>query len=212
MGSDPILSRFDILCVIRDDSDPLQDERLADHVISSHIRSHPKATVNDKAVRPKLQQKKSHVEPIDPDLLQKYIIYARQRVKPQIADRDKLANFYKDIRAEAFRSGGAPMTARHIESIVRLAEASAKIELRQHVNASDLDFAISIMLESFIQSQKHQVAEELRRKFRRYITQAVPLADQFMALLERLFREKAADLQAEGKSVEACRIPVLMTE
>merc|ERR1711939_30204 len=212
MGSDPILSRFDILCVIRDDSDPLQDERLADHVISSHIRSHPKATVNDKAVRPKLQQKKSHVEPIDPDLLQKYIIYARQRVKPQIADRDKLANFYKDIRAEAFRSGGAPMTARHIESIVRLAEASAKIELRQHVNSSDLDFAISIMLESFIQSQKHAIAEELRKNFRRYITIATSLSDQFMQLLLRLFRDKAEDMRSLGAEVVITEIAVPMTD
>merc|ERR1712203_670622 len=61
-------------------------------------------------------------------------------------DKDKLANFYKDIRAEAFRSGGAPMTARHIESIIRLSEASARIELRQHVNSKDLDFARSIRL------------------------------------------------------------------
>jgi len=154
------------------------------------------------------------LEPIDQELLQKYIIYARQRFKPQITDidKDKLANFYKDLRAEAFRSGGAPMTARHIESIIRLAEASAKIELRQHVNAGDLDFAISIMLESFIQSQKHQVAEELRRNFRRYITQVTPLSDQFMQLLVRLFRQKAEDRRSLGGEVEATEVPVPMTD
>jgi len=212
--SDPILSRFDVLCVIKDESDPLQDERLADHVISSHIRSHPAATVNDKAVRPKLQEKKSHIEPIDQDLLKKYIIYARQRVKPQITDidKDKLANFYKDIRAEAFRSGGAPMTARHIESIIRLSEASAKIELRQHVNSGDLDFAISIMLESFIQSQKHAIAEELRKNFRRYVTQATSLSDQFMQLLLKLFRDKAEDLASLGAEVVLSEVAVPMTD
>lgn len=211
--SDPILSRFDLLCVIRDDADPTKDERLADHVVASHIRSHPAATARDKAIKPKLQ-KPSHQEPIDQDLLKKYIIYARQRIKPQLndLDKDKLANFYKDIRAEAFRSGGAPMTARHIESIVRLAEASAKIQLRQHVNAGDLDFAIGLILESFIQSQKHSVSEELRRKFRRYCSQSVSVEDQFVALLERLFREKAADLQGEGVVIEAARIPVRMTD
>merc|ERR1712137_861234 len=211
--SDPILSRFDVLGVLRDEADVVQDEQLADHVVCSHIRSHPDAK-GEKAVKPRRQDKASDVELIDQDLLQKYIVYARQRIKPQVSDidKDKLANFYKDIRAEAFRSGGAPMTARHIESIIRLAEASAKIELRQHVQSKDLDFAISIMLESFIQSQKHQVAEELRKKFKRYITQSMPLADQFMSLLERLFREKAADLQADGKEVEASRIPVLMTD
>merc|ERR1719502_2338509 len=153
-------------------------------------------------------------EPIPQDLLRKYIIYGRKRIKPQVSDidKDKLANFYKDIRAEAFRSGGAPMTARHIESIIRLSEASARIELRQHVNSKDLDFAISIMLESFIQSQKHQVAEELRKKFRRYIAQATPLSDQFMRLLERLFRDKAEDLRLQGHDVLAADVSVAMTD
>merc|ERR1719197_1242109 len=41
--SDPILSRFDLLCVLRDEADAVQDERLADHVVCSHIRSHPEA-------------------------------------------------------------------------------------------------------------------------------------------------------------------------
>merc|ERR1712046_561832 len=127
-------------------------------------------------------------------------------------DKDKLANFYKDIRAEAFRNGGAPMTARHIESIIRLAEASARIELRQHVQAKDLDFAISIMLESFIQSQKHAVAEEMRKKFRLYIAQATPLSDQFMRLLERLFRDKAEDLRLQGQDVQTSEFHVAMTD
>jgi DNA replication licensing factor MCM2 len=146
--------------------------------------------------------------------LKKYIIYGRQRVKPQLSDidKEKLATFYKDIRQEAFRTGGAPMTARHIESIIRLAEASARMELRQHVQAKDLDFAISIMLESFIQSQKHAVAEELRKKFRVYISQATPLSDQFVRLLERLFRDKAEDLRLQGHDVPAADISVAMTD
>lgn len=39
--SEPILSRFDILCVVRDVPDPLVDERLAKFVVNSHIRHHP---------------------------------------------------------------------------------------------------------------------------------------------------------------------------
>merc|ERR1711881_422078 len=50
--TDPILSRFDVLCVIRDEADQLQDERLADHVICSHIRSHPEADSDDKQAKP----------------------------------------------------------------------------------------------------------------------------------------------------------------
>merc|ERR1719400_21896 len=97
--TDPILSRFDMLCVLRDESDPVQDERLADHVVSSHIRSHPDATAEDKAQSPKLETRMEHVQPIDQDLLKYYIIYARKHVQPTTAgvDMEKVANFYKDI-------------------------------------------------------------------------------------------------------------------
>merc|ERR1719183_3448845 len=149
--SDPILSRFDVLCVLRDEADAVQDERLADHVICSHIRSHPEANSDDKLLQPKIQQKSSHVEPIDQELLKNYIVFARKHVFPKLTslDKEKLANFYKLIRAEAFKSGGAPMTARHVESIVRMAEANARIELRDHVLPKDLDNAIAVMFESF---------------------------------------------------------------
>jgi DNA replication licensing factor MCM2 len=39
--TDPILSRFDVLCVVRDAVDPVQDELLARFVVGSHLRSHP---------------------------------------------------------------------------------------------------------------------------------------------------------------------------
>merc|ERR1711953_625042 len=74
--SDPILSRFDVLCVLRDEADAVQDERLADHVVCSHIRSHGDASENDKQVRPRLQQVQTQVEAMPQELLQKYIIYA----------------------------------------------------------------------------------------------------------------------------------------
>merc|ERR1712241_155014 len=197
--TDPILSRFDMLCVLRDESDPVQDERLADHVVCSHIRSHPDSTAEDKAIRPKLEAQAEHVQPIDQDLLKYYIVYARKHVHPSIAGvhMEKVANFYKDIRAEAFRSGGAPMTARHIDSLVRIAEANARMELRQHVTARDVDNAIGVMLESFIQSQKHQVAEELRKKFKRYVVQATPPHEQFVGLLERLFKDRIGMARGE---------------
>lgn len=40
--TEPILSRFDILCVVKDSVDPVKDELLARFVVGSHLRSHPK--------------------------------------------------------------------------------------------------------------------------------------------------------------------------
>lgn len=39
--TEPILSRFDVLCVVRDTVDPVEDERLAKFVVGNHIRHHP---------------------------------------------------------------------------------------------------------------------------------------------------------------------------
>jgi len=216
--SDPILSRFDMLCVLRDESDPVQDELLAEHVVCSHMRSHPEATADERQIQPRLQQQASAIQPIDQELLQKYIVYARTKVHPKLRDVDneKLANFYADLRAEAFRSGGAPMTARHMDSLMRMTEAFARMELRDYVTEKDVDNAMAVMLESFIQSQKHQVAEELRKKFRRYISQATPMADQFMVMFEKLFKDKVRAMQlrqqAGAEPVEQSTVAVPMEE
>ena len=42
------------------------------------------------------------------------------------------------------------IAVRHIESIIRMAEAHAKIHLREFVLDEDIDLAINVMLESFI--------------------------------------------------------------
>lgn len=39
--TDPILQRFDILCVLQDTVDPVVDEKLATFVVNSHFKSHP---------------------------------------------------------------------------------------------------------------------------------------------------------------------------
>lgn len=39
--TEPILSRFDVLCVVQDLADPVIDEHLARFVVGSHMRSHP---------------------------------------------------------------------------------------------------------------------------------------------------------------------------
>merc|ERR1719253_2501397 len=87
--SDPILSRFDLLCVLRDECDPTQDEMLADHVVCSHIRSHPEGDANDKLTKPRQQHQTSHIEPIDQELLKSYIIFARKHVFPKATNLDK---------------------------------------------------------------------------------------------------------------------------
>lgn len=91
---------------------------------------------------------------IDQDKLKKYIMYAKKYVHPKLneIDKEKVTNFYADIRRESSVAGGIAIAVRHIESVLRMAEAHAKIHLRDHVRTDDIDTAIEMMLESFLQS------------------------------------------------------------
>ncbi len=54
------------------------------------------------------------------------------------------------MRHEAHISGGLHIAVRHIESVIRIAEAHARIHLRDSVRDDDVDVALSLMMESFI--------------------------------------------------------------
>ncbi len=62
-------------------------------------------------------------------MLTKYIMYARQYIKPQLhgIDQEKLAKLYADLRRESMACGGVPIAVRHIESVMRISEAHAKV-------------------------------------------------------------------------------------
>jgi DNA replication licensing factor MCM2 len=54
----------------------------------------------------------------------------------------QIASLYADLRAQSTISGGVPIAVRHIESIMRMAEATARMSLRDYVRDDDVDFAI----------------------------------------------------------------------
>lgn len=165
--SDAILSRFDCLCVVRDTVDPEKDRRLAGFVVDSHIKSHPNFEEDDVESTAQLPP-----PPVSQELLKKYIMYARVHCHPKLhnIDDDKIARLYAEMRAESMKSGGIPIAVRHVESIIRMSEAHAKIHLREYVIEDDVNMAIRVMLESFISSQKYQVMNTLRKHFSKYLS------------------------------------------
>ena len=52
---------------------------------------------------------------------------------------------------------------RHVESIIRIAEANARMHFREYVHSDDVDMAIRVMLESFIDTQKYAVMRNMRK-------------------------------------------------
>jgi len=113
--TDPILSRFDILTVIKDEVNEEQDDALATFVINSHMKSHPEIArilklredPNDlfaNEAHEKLQEvdtflkqnllnedkiKLNKDDLINQELLKKYIIYAKRYIHPKLNEIDK---------------------------------------------------------------------------------------------------------------------------
>ena len=92
-------------------------------------------------------------------------MYARERVRPKLYDLDseKLSRLFADLRRESAATGSFPITVRHLESMIRMAEASAKMSLREYVRTDDIDLAISVAIESFVNAQKMSIKKTLQR-------------------------------------------------
>jgi DNA replication licensing factor MCM2 len=184
--SDPIISRFDILCVVRDVIDAAEDERMANFVIGAHSTKEEEVVGFDQ-----------HRMMMGQDLLKKYVMYARHNVAPIFSEVDfeKVSHLYSDLRKESMASG-FPITVRHIESIVRMSEALAKMRLRNSVSGSDIDEAIDVALDSFMGAQKYSVTKSLRKKFIKYFNKST--GDVLVFLLREMFNEKLRAFHAHS--------------
>lgn len=133
--SDPILSRFDILLVLKDEFNMINDNKLANFIVDSHINNHPTELLHQKqnnAMEFEVENQKVNL--ISQDLLKKYIIYAKTHYgHPQLTEKcaRKLEDFYVQLRQESKKSSGLNIVVRHLESLTRLTLASAKLHLRQ---------------------------------------------------------------------------------
>lgn len=128
-----ILSRFDLIFVLRDVPNKESDSKMSAHILEIHRKgSSPVET------------------PIPVDLLRKYISYAKG-TKPVLGQEaiKRLNDFYLAMRS-ASEAEGSPVaiTARQLESLVRISEARTRVALRNEVSAEDAEAAIAIMKRS----------------------------------------------------------------
>uniref|UniRef100_A0A673Z3C1 DNA replication licensing factor MCM2 n=1 Tax=Salmo trutta TaxID=8032 RepID=A0A673Z3C1_SALTR len=193
--TEPIVSRFDILCVVRDTVDPVQDEMLARFVVGSHIKHHPSNKEGGMAgLEEVVLPNTTDVPPIPQELLRKYIMYSKERVRPKLnqMDQDKVAHIYSDLRKESMATGSIPITVRHIESMIRMAEAHARMHLRDYVVEDDVNMAIRVMLESFIDTQKFSVMRSMKKTFARYLAFRKDNNELLLFILKQLVSEQVA--------------------
>lgn len=130
-----ILSRFDLIFIVQDLPHAEHDRRLAKHILGIH-------TETDRARGF-----------IDPQILKKYVSYARRYIRPQLTpEATKLIEeFYIGLRqASLMTSETGPLaiaiTPRQLEALIRLTEAYAKMALKTKATAEEAEEAIRLMM------------------------------------------------------------------
>jgi len=151
-----LLSRFDIMFIITDVPDQEKDKELAEHIVQTnyagevytHQQQNPTSNFSEDEVEKATEDVQSA---IDPELMRKYIAFAKRNVFPTMTEEAKtvIEDFYVDLRSKGLDEGSAvPVTARKLEALVRLSEASARMRLGDHVEKRDAEKAVDIVMSS----------------------------------------------------------------
>jgi len=123
----PLLTRFDLIFVIRDVPERAVDEQIASHIMA-------------------IRRSRTFVQkpPLDIDFLRKYLLYCKN-IQPVITPEAErmLIDFYLEMRSQV-ESQAIPVTPRQLESLIRLAIARARLLLRNEVTKEDAAEAITL--------------------------------------------------------------------
>ena len=128
-----LINRFDLIFPIKDMPNREKDEKMASFILSMH--KNPESGVGE----------------ISTEILKKFFSYVRKRVHPQMSDAaiEEIKDYYITMRNSGSGDEAGiksiPITARQLEALVRLAEASAKLKLAKTVTKEDAKKAIELI-------------------------------------------------------------------
>ena len=128
-----LINRFDLIFPVRDIPDQQKDEKMANFI----LKLHQTGDVKDVSV--------------ETEKLTKYISYARGSVFPRLTDEalKEIQDFYVEMRNSGSGEEGIsaiPISARQLEALVRLGEASARARLSEEVTKEDAKRSIGLVM------------------------------------------------------------------
>ncbi len=141
----PLLSRFDIIFKLIDTPNRDNDSRLAGHILTTHRIGEIYRSLENNNLDIKVPDEENFLPEIDKDLIRKYVSYAKNKIFPRLSNEaiDILRDEY--IKTRSSSEDSIPITARQLESTIRLAEAAARARLSQMVTINDALMAKSIV-------------------------------------------------------------------
>lgn len=137
----------------------------------------------------------------DTDLLKKYILYARNTVSPVLARDAKstLQNYYLKLRKNE------NITIRDLESLMRLTEAKAKMELRNIANKKDAELIIQLYEKTLFKEEEKKAKKANLVEYLRELNgngQSVFSTEELNSFIERLGMKKPAEQIINNMNVQ----------
>lgn len=146
-----LMSRFDLIFVLTDDPDTKRDSAIAEHILKSNFAGELSTQIswNPEISQEDIDNAMTVIKPaIDPELLRKYVAYARKNIFPTLTDEAKehFLKYYVGLRSQGQDSNKpVPVTARQLEALIRLGEASARLRLSDKVTIEDAKRVVKIL-------------------------------------------------------------------
>jgi replicative DNA helicase Mcm len=137
-----LLSRFDLIFVLTDAPNKANDAGIAEHILKSHYAGELASSHKEGA-----EEAMDVIRPsIDAELLRKFIGYAK-RFNPVLTQEamTRITDYYVGLREQGGEGSPIPITARQLEALIRLAEASARMRLSEEITRDDADRVVRIM-------------------------------------------------------------------
>eukprot|EP01080_Neovahlkampfia_damariscottae_P012116 gene12116-5608_t len=124
-----LLSRFDLIYLLKDSPDKQNDRKLAKHIISLFHEDYEQEEV------------------VDAKFLTQYIAYAKKNINPIITEEasEYLVKSYADLRKLGMDRKQVSATTRQLESLIRLSESLARMRLSKMVEKSDVIEALRLV-------------------------------------------------------------------
>jgi len=127
-----LMTRFDFIWLMIDKRNRDTDRRLADHLVALYSESGAKAKVEP---------------PLSAELFKRYVAFAKRYVFPVLTDEasETLIKNYMDLRNQGGSREVITATPRILESLIRISESLAKIELREEVTVADVEESVRLI-------------------------------------------------------------------
>ena len=147
-----LISRFDVIWLLTDQPQADHDSMIANHIMNNRARSTPEILIEKGSeVDPSKSAKHDGVDKkegiVNRELIRKYVAFAKRSIHPKLTDeaQESLREFYVETRRKGGESHDSiAISARAIEGLYRLAQASARVRLSEVATIEDAERSIRL--------------------------------------------------------------------